>query len=69
VIRAVSGASKRERDLQAAILAGFTRRSFLKGIGQARGCLYPARSVTPEIFAQRQSEIEAKKNQGNKNGP
>lgn len=64
VIREVSGASKHERDLQSAILAGFTRRSFLKGVGQARNCRYPARSVTLEIFSQRLAEIEARKNRG-----
>ena len=27
------------------------RRSFLKGYGQARGCPYPAREVTPAALA------------------
>jgi hypothetical protein len=46
VIREVSGANAHDRDMQAAILAGVARRSFLKGIGQGKGCRYPARSAT-----------------------
>jgi hypothetical protein len=46
VIREVSGANAHDREMQAAILAGVARRSFLKGIGQAKGCRYPARSAT-----------------------
>ncbi|MGE3691442.1 MAG: hypothetical protein AB7F98_08685 [Novosphingobium sp.] len=61
LIREVSGASKRQRELQAAILAGVGRRSFLKGIGQQRGCRYPARSITPEVYAQRMADIESGK--------
>lgn len=59
VIREVSGASSRDKELQAAIWAGIARRSFLKGVGEARGCRYPARSVTPEVFARRMAELEA----------
>lgn len=65
VIREVSGANSKQRELQAAILAGVARRSFLKGTGQARACRYPARSVTPEIFAQQMAAIEARKRGGN----
>jgi hypothetical protein len=43
IIREVSGASAQQRRLQRAILAGTARRGFLKGIGQQRGCHYPAR--------------------------
>lgn len=53
VIREISGANSHDRALQAAILAGVARRSFLKGIGQARGCRYPARSATLEVYNQR----------------
>ncbi len=45
VIREVSGANGHERDMKAAIVAGLSRRSFLKGTGQAKGCAYPARAV------------------------
>ncbi len=46
VVREVSGAAGRERQWQVALYAGASRRAFLKGYGQARGCHYPARSAT-----------------------
>lgn len=58
LIREISGANKHERELQAAILAGVARRSFLKGIGQQKGCRYPARSATLEIYDHRMAAIE-----------
>lgn len=57
VIREISGANQQERMFQAAIQAGFARRSFLKGYGTARGCRYPARSATLEVYNQRASEL------------
>jgi hypothetical protein len=42
VIREISGAAAQERRYNAAVYAGVVRRSFLKGIGQQRGCKYPA---------------------------
>lgn len=57
VIREISGANKQQRLLQAAIQAGVARRSFLKGVGQARGCRYPARSATAEVYAQRAADL------------
>ena len=44
IIREVSGAASRERRYNEAVYAGVARRSFLKGIGQQRGCKYPAAS-------------------------
>lgn len=61
LIREVSGASSHDRKMQAAILAGVARRSFLKGVGQARGCTYPARSATPAVVAAQQAVIDAPK--------
>lgn len=46
LIREVSGASSEQRKLQNAIRAGMARRGFLKGIGHARGCGWPARPAT-----------------------
>ncbi|QKG70626.1 hypothetical protein [Erythrobacter mangrovi] len=43
LIREVSGASSEQRKLQNAIRAGMARRGFLKGVGHARGCAWPAR--------------------------
>ena len=37
------------------------RRAFLKGIGQERGCRYPARAATREIWDQRVAALEAAK--------
>lgn len=38
VIRRVTGAAARDRDLRRAILAGVARRSFLKGLASSHGC-------------------------------
>lgn len=46
VIREVTGAAAKERQWQVALYAGASRRAFLKGYGQARGCRYPARAAT-----------------------
>lgn len=46
VLREVTGAASRERQWQVALYAGASRRAFLKGYGQARGCRYPARAAT-----------------------
>ncbi len=59
VIREVSGANNRDRDMQSAVLAAVARRSFLKGTGQARGCRYPARSATLAAFNQRMNQQNA----------
>jgi hypothetical protein len=42
VVRQVSGAAKHDEYVQAAIVAGFSRRAYLKGLGEARGCKPPA---------------------------
>lgn len=55
LIRELSGANGQERKLQVAIYAGTARRSFLKGVGEARGCGYPARSATPAMMAAREA--------------
>ena len=41
-IRKFSGAERHSKELAAAIAAGIVRRSFIKGIGHANGCLAPA---------------------------
>lgn len=46
VIKEISGANAQERAVQSAIYAGSVRRAFLKGVGQTRGCPYPARSAS-----------------------
>jgi len=59
LIREVSGAADQRRRMDQAIAAGIARRAFLKGIGQERGCRYPARSATREIWDQRMAEARA----------
>lgn len=59
LIREVSGANAQDRKIQAAIVAGSTRRGFLKGVGQQRGCRYPARSATDAVIAQADADARA----------
>lgn len=42
VVRMVTGAEGHDRLVQQAILAGHTRRAYLKGLGEAKGCPPPA---------------------------
>ena len=58
IIREISGANSHDRALRTAILAGVARRSFLKGIGQGKGCRYPARSATLDVFNARMAALE-----------
>ena len=51
IIREVSGANAQERDWQRALYAGSVRRAFLKGVGEQRGCGYPARSATAQVVS------------------
>ena len=61
IIREVSGANSHQRKVDDAVEAGTARRSFLKGYGQARGCAYPAREVTPAALAQLEAQAERDK--------
>ena len=38
VVRRLSGAEARDRELRAYVLAGIVRRAFLKGVAQAHDC-------------------------------
>ena len=51
VIREISGANAQQRKWNEAIYAGSVRRAFLKGVGEQRGCKYPARSATAQDSA------------------
>lgn len=42
VVRKLTGAESHDRLVAAAIIAGHTRRAYLKGLGEARGCGPPA---------------------------
>jgi hypothetical protein len=61
LIREVSGANSQEREIRSAVQAGMARRGFLKGLGAARTCPYPASPATETIVtrysaSQRQDE-------------
>lgn len=47
-VRKLSGAEAHDREVQEAIAAGISRRSYLKGVGQGRGCKPPA---APRVVA------------------
>lgn len=51
LIREVSGANDHDRKVRAAIQAGLARRGFLKGVGSARNCVYPARPASERDIA------------------
>lgn len=66
IVREVSGANAHERRVQAAIQAGLARRGFLKGVGQSRGCRYPARPAGPREVEAHRAAIEAAKKKSEK---
>ena len=47
VVREVTGAEKRARSVNEALLAGTVRRAYLKGYGEMLGCQYPASPHRP----------------------
>ncbi len=50
-VRKLTGAERYSREVAAAITAGSVRRSYLKGVGQARGCAAPAAPAAPAAAA------------------
>jgi hypothetical protein len=59
IIREVSGANAQKQAWERALYAGSVRRAFLKGMGQSKGCAYPARPATPQVIAMLDAEREA----------
>lgn len=59
IIREVSGANSHEYEFRRAIAAGLMRRAYLKGLGEARGCDYPARPMPAELREQLQAQAAA----------
>jgi hypothetical protein len=49
ILRELSGAAEHQRDFQAAIYSGAVRRGYLKGLGQEKGCAYPARPAFARV--------------------
>ncbi|MFB0611246.1 hypothetical protein [Aurantiacibacter poecillastricola] len=50
IIREISGANEHEYEFRQAIAAGLMRRAYLKGLGEARDCPYPARPMPEEMY-------------------
>lgn len=57
-VRKLSGAEKHDRMVQSAMAAGAVRRAYLKGLGEARGCMPPA---TPQHRGEPQPEPAKKR--------
>lgn len=51
-VRKLTGAERHDRLVQEAINAGSTRRAYLKGLGEARGCNPPAAPLHAEVAAE-----------------
>ena len=59
LVREVSGARKHQDEVTIAIQAGLARRGFLKGLGAARKCAYPASPATPAVIAAYKAKFAA----------
>ena len=57
VLREITGAADKQREFEAAILAGAVRRGYLKGLGEAKGCPYPARPAFLEITVADEEQV------------
>jgi hypothetical protein len=51
VIRELSGAARHEWEFRESISAGLMRRAYLKGLGEAQDCDYPARPMPAAMLA------------------
>jgi hypothetical protein len=69
LIREISGANRQQRAVEAAIQAGLMRRAFLKGVGAARRCPYPASPATETIVAQHQAAVEKEQSRNTPGAP
>lgn len=58
ILREITGAASEKRELEAAIMAGLTRRAYLKGLGEASGCPYPARPAFVAIEIDEDDVVE-----------
>lgn len=60
LIREISGANAQDRKVNAAVQAGLARRGFLKGVGAAKGCAYPASPAPRHVVKARLDELTKK---------
>lgn len=58
IVREITGAADHQREFEQAIHAGAVRRGFLKGLGQQRGCAYPARPAFARISIDKTDRID-----------
>lgn len=59
ILREITGAADHRRDFESAIYAGAVRRGFLKGLGQQKGCDYPARpAFTRVVYMDKRKKAE-----------
>ena len=68
ILREITGAAGQERALQSAIYAGAVRRGFLKGLGQQKGCAYPARPAFTRVAIAPSPPPAGKPRKGDKGG-
>lgn len=61
VLREVSGANAQQRAWDRALYAGSVRRAFLKGMGQSKGCAWPASPASPQVVAMLSARREAER--------
>lgn len=66
LIREISGANDQDRKVSAAIQAGVARRGFLKGVGAARGCKYPARPAPQAVVQAHLEQLAAEERKDGK---
>jgi len=60
IVREVTGANAQQRRFQSAIFAGVTRRSYLKGMGKAKGCKLLAPVTVAQIEGKADADDKAK---------
>lgn len=58
IIREISGANQHEFEFREAIVAGQMRRAYLKGLGEARGCPYPARPAPEDMLERLEAGVD-----------
>lgn len=63
IVRELTGAADHQREFEQAIYAGSIRRGFLKGLGQQRGCAYPARPAFAAVNVTKADRIDTPEGQ------
>jgi len=58
-VRRFSGAARAEQEVKAVALAGSVRRGYLKALGEAKGCDWPATPLPPQIYRAKMAAMAA----------